>query len=129
MSAIETVCGTKGLLETLADLRMRQRLQRPGGGRRFFYSYTHLFEFVRGTSPNFTQALRHSSLPTGSGRLPLCNNIGRKSQRDQLSRIGRDRPAALLYLAPLEHLLSKFGQFIVLVGFNDMRIDSVQIRF
>jgi hypothetical protein len=38
VSAIQTVGLTERMLETLADLRMRQALQRPGGGRGFRYS-------------------------------------------------------------------------------------------
>ena len=80
-------------------------------------------------STNLAKALGHTGLPTRTGSLPFLNDVRGKPNRDQFAGIGRAGPASLLYHRMRQGLFRKFGQILVLVRTDRMRIDASEIRF
>jgi hypothetical protein len=80
-------------------------------------------------STHFTQALGHTRLPARAGCLPPIDDVRRQSNREQLARIGRERPPALIDLGSGKHFFCEFRQLFILAFLHHMGIDTGQIRF
>ena len=74
------------------------------------------------------QSLRHPRLPSRTGRTPARNDISRKAERNQLTRIRQAWTTGLLDRGGGKHRLGELRQFFVLMWLYDVRVDTREVR-
>ena len=82
----------------------------------------------RGRLRHPLQPLRQPRLPPRSRRALSFEHVRPQSQRNQYSRMRRNRPTTFAESATRKHLVSQLRQLLVPLGLNDMRIDLRHVR-
>lgn len=74
------------------------------------------------------QTLSHSGLPARTGSTPTLDDLWWQTQADELARILRARPTALVDDGTRKHVFGQLRQLLVFVWLDLVRIHALQIR-